>query len=190
MDVSSVSLSAGFTRRSVLTRLGIGASSMMLAVPLSVVAQDATPAARELPPTIAEWAEGWRTVDPARIAATYSDTAAIVDVPTATTLEGREAIQAYLTQFFAAFDDFHAEILNLFATEEWAAAEWVFGGLYTGEFPGYPPGSGQSVTVYGAEIVSLAGGQIQQDHRYYDVYGILVQLGLAPSPEGAATPAT
>ena len=190
MDVSCVSSSAGLTRRSVLTRAGIGAAGMMLAVPLSVTAQDATPAAGVLPPTIAEWAEGWRALDPARIAAIYSETASMVDMSAATTLEGPEAIQAYLTEFFAAFEDFSSEILNLFATEEWAAAEWVFGGRYTGQFPGYPPGSSQSVTVYGAEILGLADGQIQQDRRYYDIYGILVQLGLAPSPEGAATPAT
>jgi steroid delta-isomerase-like uncharacterized protein len=190
MDDSCVSLPAGFTRRSVVTRLGIGAAGMLLAAPLSAVAQDASPSATDLPPAVAEWAAGWRALDPARIAATYGDTATIVDMPTGGTLEGREAIQAYLTQFFGAFDGFHAEILTLFATEEWAAAEWVFGGRYTGEFSGFPPGRGQSITVYGSQIMSLTDGQIQQTHRYYDVYGILVQLGLVPSPEDAATPAT
>ncbi len=177
------------TRRSTLARLGAGGLGAALAArSLAAAAQGATPpAAADLPPGLQEYVAAWEALDADGIAAAYAEDAVAETVPTGTRLEGRDAIRASLSGLFAVFEDLSVEVVSVFATGSCAAAEWQFTGHYTGQLPGFPPGAGQPVTVCGAEILELADGQIQSEREYYDVYGILVQLGVVP-PAGAGTP--
>ncbi len=178
------------SRRSALVRLGAGSLGMALAArSLTSAAQEATPGlVTDLPPILQEYVAAWAALDADRLAATFAEDAVSENVPTGAVLEGREAIPSYFAGLFAAFEDLTAEITTIFATDVGAAAEWTFGGHYTGQVPGFPPGEGQLVSVRGASILTQADGLIQRAHEYYDVYGILVQLGVVPPP-GGATPA-
>ncbi|HEV2107606.1 MAG TPA: ester cyclase, partial [Thermomicrobiales bacterium] len=127
-------------------------------------------------------------LDPDQIADLYAEDAVAVDVAVGTELQGREAIRAYLVEFIGAFSDASAEVPTVFAAETQAAMEWIFQGRYTGALPGFPPGEGQPVTLHGFSLVEFSEDAIQRTVDFYDVYGILVQLGVVPPPAGA-TPA-
>jgi steroid delta-isomerase-like uncharacterized protein len=152
------------------------------------VAQDGTPAA--LPAPLAGWVTGWEAqpliAEP--IAAAYVDDAVYEEVATGVVRTGRPEILAYLTDFFAAFADARAEVEEAFAAGEHGAATWTFNGRYTGQLPGFPPGTGQPVTFRGASILDLRGGMIARETQYFDVYGLLVQLGIIPVPDGTPAP--
>lgn len=75
---------------------------------------------------------------------------------------------------------------SIFAAGDRAAAEWTFSGKYTGQFPGFPPGTGQPMEFQGAAILELHNGQIVHDTEYVNYLAILRGMGLLPG--APATP--
>jgi steroid delta-isomerase-like uncharacterized protein len=173
--------------------LMVSVSTLGLAATLlagAVVAQEASPAASpaELPAPLAGWVAEWEAqpLEAAPIAAAYTEDAVYEEVATGVSLSSREEIEGYLTGFFAAFCDGRADVEMAFATGDQAAATWTFTGRYTNQLPGFPPPGGQAVMFRGASILELREGMIDRETQYWDVYGILAQLGAVP---GAASPA-
>ena len=180
------------SRRGALVRLGAGGLGAALAARgLAAGAQEATPQGTPagLPPALAGWVAGWEALDPDRIAAAYAEDGAREDVATGQVQRGREEIRAYLSALFGAFTGLSSTFQSAFAAGDRAAAEWVLAGSYTGLVPGFPPGTGQQLSIRGAAVLELAGGEIVRDTEYFDVFGVLVQLGVVPAPDAGATPA-
>jgi steroid delta-isomerase-like uncharacterized protein len=152
-------------------------------------AQGSTPGANEVPAVLQEWAAAWSEHDDGtRLAALYTADATHEEVPSGTVFSGPEAIADYAQSHFAAFPDVMLELSSAFVAGDWAAAEWVYAGTYTGSLPGLPAGTGQPFSVRGTVIVELDGERIRRSASYFDFYSLLVQLGVLPAP-GAATPA-
>jgi steroid delta-isomerase-like uncharacterized protein len=151
-------------------------------------AQTGTPAASPmpLPPLIAEWETAMATRDPVSILALYADDAVWEEVPLGIALQGHAEIAAHLQQLFSATPDISYTVTAGFSTADQAVAEWVISGTLTGNFPGLPPGSGQSYSVRGVSLFQLVDGEIVRYTEYWDAYAFLVQLGALPAP---ATPA-
>jgi steroid delta-isomerase-like uncharacterized protein len=150
---------------------------------------DGTPDA--LPEPFANWVVAWETrplvADP--IAAAYVENAVYEEVASGIIRTGREEILAYLTDFFTAFTDGRASVETAFAAGEQGAAMWTFNGRYTGQLPGFPPGADQPISFRGASILVLREGAIVRETQFFDVYGLLIQLGAAPAPGPVSTPA-
>ena len=165
-------------------------------LPRAVVAQEASPSTSPtaLPAPLAGWVVAWEAqpLEAAPIAAAYTGDAVYEEVATGVSLGNREEIEAYLTGFVAAFSGARADVETAFATEDQAAATWSFTGRYTNQLPGFPPPAGQTVTFRGASILELREGMIARETQYWDVSGILAQLGAvigAPSPASGTPPA-
>ncbi|CAA9537639.1 MAG: hypothetical protein AVDCRST_MAG73-1573 [uncultured Thermomicrobiales bacterium] len=193
MDRPIVPSRPALTRRAALARLGGGGLALgVAAASRPTLAQESTPMAspEAVPPVLQDWVTGWETADTDRLASTYAEDAVVEVVPLATTLPGREAIRQYYASYFAAFTESIPRITTVFATAERAAAEWSFQGRYTGQFPGFPPGEGQPISVRGANIITLRDGQITAEHQYFDVAGLLAQLGIGASVPGTPAAST
>lgn len=149
---------------------------------MGVAGQEAANDVSTLPPAMAEWVAAMQSLDTARGAETYALDAVREVVPIKQIDRGREEIQARLQDVQDAFADGTARVPTAFAAGDQAVAEWVIEAHYTGELPGYPPGSGQPVTLRGVSLLSLADGAIARESLYVDVYGLLVQLGMVPAP--------
>ncbi len=180
---SSSSLAPCLSRRTTLKMGGLGFAAVASLKGLPVVAQQ-----DELPEPFAAFVAGWEALDADQIAGTYAEEGIAEDAPGGVVTQGREAIRSYLTDFFAAFSAATVEVPTAFATDEYGALVWVFSANYSGTVPGFPPGEGQLVTVQGVTIAEFANDEIQRTTEYYDVYGILIQLGVVPTPEEGATP--
>jgi steroid delta-isomerase-like uncharacterized protein len=153
------------------------------------VAQGATPPAGSVPPILRAWAAAWSAHDAGvSLARLYTGDATHEEVPSGTVFRGPAAIAGYARSHFAAFPDVRLDLRSGFAAGDWAAAEWVYGGAYTGSLPGLPPGTGRRFSVRGAAIFELQGEKIRRSASYFDFYTLLVQLGVLPAPEAAATP--
>jgi steroid delta-isomerase-like uncharacterized protein len=179
-------------RRQLVGGLFGGAVAVVLAgrSPSSTAAQDPTPMAGTLPTAlqVQEWAVAWSEHDDgARLAALYTDEATHEEVPSGTVFTGPEAIGGYAKSHFEAFPDVALDLTSAFTSGNWAAAEWVYGGTYTGSLPGLPPGAGQPFSVRGTAIFELDGGKIRRSASYFDFYSLLVQLGVLPAPEAESS---
>ena len=190
-DGVATALAAGASRRRFVRVVGAGAAGAVLAAGARTRAgaQPASPAAP--PPALAEWVAGWEALDAGRNVASYAEDGVLVAVPTGETVRGREAIRANIEALFAAFSDATARMPSVLVAGDRAAAEWTFEGRYTGQIPGLPPGTGQPVAFRCVSVLELAGGAIQRNTRYFDLFGLLVQTGaIPPAVAAAGTPAT
>ncbi|MBA2520826.1 MAG: ester cyclase [Chloroflexia bacterium] len=177
-------------RRRLLGGLLGGAMTVALAGrgPAVTANQATPPAAGEVPAVLQEWAAGWSEHDDGtRLAALYTKDGTHEEVPSGTVFSGPEAIANYAASHFAAFPDVALELSSAFVAGDWAAAEWTYGGTYTGSLPGLPPGAGQPFSIRGTAVFELDGDRIRRSASYFDFYGLLIQLGVLPAP-GAATP--
>ena len=174
------------SRRMVLRGLGGGGlAAVLLAGPVAwLAAQEATPPAG--PAFFEEFRRQWATAaatgDAAPVIPFYAADAVFEDVPFGLVFRGSAEIEAFLVPFFANYSDASVEWRNVFATDDQAAAELVFAGRYTGQLPGSPPGTGQSVTVRSVHIYEFADEKIRRQTVYFDAYGVLRPIGARPAP--------
>jgi ketosteroid isomerase-like protein len=130
----------------------------------------------DIPAPLAGWVTDWEAqplvAEP--IAAAYTDDAVYEEVASGVVRSGREEINAYLTEFLAAFADPRAEVESVFAI-------WAFTGNYVGQRPGLPAGTGQPISFRGASLLDLRDGMIFRETQFFDAYGLLIQVGAVPA---------
>jgi steroid delta-isomerase-like uncharacterized protein len=120
--------------------------------------------------------------DAAGYAAMFAPNGMIHDPAYAEPLEGRAAIQADVETFMRAFPDLRATVRSLIEQGDTGAADSRFRGTHLGplELPSGPiPPTGRKVDFSGAAFVRLDGqGRVLEESRYYDLAGLLSQLGV------------
>jgi steroid delta-isomerase-like uncharacterized protein len=158
-----------------------------LAVPLLVEsrvgAQEASPAAVDLPPLLQQAVASFNSGDAAAVAALYSEKGIHEDIPAGVRVQGRAEISAYVDYLFGQLDDHRFEPIFGWKDGDLAILEYIFTGT--------DPASGQPVTYRGVIVAEYDGDLIRRSTDYYDLASILGQLGLLDLDAGpaAATPA-
>jgi len=80
--------------------------------------------------------------------------------------------------------DARVEVTHLFATEDRAVVECILRGTHSGPLHGpagaLPP-SGRSMRLQACEVFQVSNGMIVSHHTYYDMLGLLQQLGALPA---------
>lgn len=176
------------SRRNALAHLGAGSLGAVLAAGgMTVRAQEATPVGmQDLPPGLVGWVEGWETLDIDKIVEAYAEDGVHEDMAQNELFSGRDEIRSHLEPLSTEFTDPSSQFTHIVLGDQGVSVEWTFQGTYTGQVPGFPPGTGEEILIRGVSVIELTDGQIQREREYYDVFGILQQLGLVPAP--SATP--
>lgn len=97
---------------------------------------------------------------------------------------GREAIREEFVGFATAFPDSRLRTKRAFGQKDWVGAEFTFTGTHNGPLtdPGgqaVPP-TNRPLRLEYAVVYKLKGGEITERHEYFDLLGMMTQLGLAP----------
>ena len=100
-------------------------------------------------------------------------------------LHGRDIWRQGAAMFRRAFPDLHAEIEDIFGSGDRVAVRLSMSGTHRGEYLGIPA-TGRSFTIDGIDIVRIEDGQIKEVWHIENIFGLLQQLGVVPSPEPAA----
>jgi hypothetical protein len=97
-------------------------------------------------------------------------------------LSGREAVKKDMADFFTAFPDLHFERTGTLVDGDTLVWEGVMSGTNLGPLAlptGLVPATNRKVAIRMCGIGSINGaGEISEERRYYDVAGLLDQLGL------------
>lgn len=127
--------------------------------------------------------EAFNAHDPAGFAATYAAGTIVHDpfYPEAT--RGRAAVEKDTADFLRAFPDARMEIVGTTLAEgDTLAAQFVVLGTHHGPLAtpdGDIPPTGRSLRLEGGLFTTVdARGEAVHERRYYDVAGLLAQLGL------------
>ena len=128
--------------------------------------------------------DAWNSHDAARVGALYTDGATLLDPFYAEPLVGRSAIQMDAADFFIAFPDLAFRPTKVIADGTTVVVEVLSSGTNTGplQLPAGPsPATSRRVEFSVASVIDLdAAGRIREERRYFDVAGLLMQLGLMP----------
>ena len=110
-------------------------------------------------------------------------------------LKGREAVMQYVTQEFARYPDFSLQTVDILSAETKVGVQYVATWIETADVAA----AGTKVTAPGVWILTVKDGKIAHIEQYFDMFAMLVQLGLIPEsvlaqigrlmPESALVPA-
>ena len=94
---------------------------------------------------------------------------------------GLEGLKDVLRGMRAAFPDLNFAIHEQIAEGDKVASRFEWAGTHQQEFLGVPP-TGRQVRVWGVVIDRLEHGRIKDTRIIMDVFGLMMQLGVFPSP--------
>lgn len=129
----------------------------------------------------------WSTHDPDQTLSVLADDAIWIDVGVPEAMRDRETIRNYIVSWFTAFPDLTTPWFNRVVSEDQVATEVRWSGTNSGPLqmaPGTPaiPATGKRVNGHGAYFLKVRNGKVVEVHTHPDVAGIMMQLGMVPSP--------
>lgn len=94
---------------------------------------------------------------------------------------GLKGLKEFLTDYHNAFPDIQVEVENLIAEGDKVVSHVTSRGTHKGELMGIAP-TGKQVTVPVICISRFVGDKIVEDWEMIDLFGMLQQLDVIPSP--------
>jgi steroid delta-isomerase-like uncharacterized protein len=123
-----------------------------------------------------------------RFGATMSPDCVYDEPGTQRHVEGVDAVVDVNRGWKDAFPDAHGTVERAVAANGTATLEITWEGTQSGTLhtPGgdLPP-SGRRVAVKAVQVIDVEGDKITESHHYFDMAGMLQQLGVAGQPTGA-----
>jgi steroid delta-isomerase-like uncharacterized protein len=119
----------------------------------------------------------WNAHDPEAVAAVFAEDAVIRDAGSSEVEIGPGAVRERAGRLIAAFPDLTLERVDLVVDGSRHADRWILTGTHEGELLGLAP-TGRKVRVDGATFTVMNDdGLVAEDHHYFDLAGLLTQLG-------------
>jgi steroid delta-isomerase-like uncharacterized protein len=118
-----------------------------------------------------------------RILRLYDDDVLVYTTRSPEMMRGKEAIRENIESLFKGFPDFSSKVLDRIITDDQVVVEFENSGTNTGPVdtgPGRPvfPPTGKEATMRGVVLLKIKKGKIVEFHQYYDIAGLMMQLGL------------
>ena len=101
--------------------------------------------------------------------------------PAGQEVNGPEGLKQYLTIYFNAIPDLHAKVEDVFAEGDRVGSRATCIGTHKGELMGIAP-TGKQVTITVICLSRLMNDKIVEDWELVDLFGMMQQLGVFPSP--------
>ena len=120
--------------------------------------------------------DAWNGGDAEALVAAFTKDGTLCNPDTFPGVSG-EAIAAYAKGVWAAFPDFHIELLNAGEIEPGLVAHhWLAQGTNTGQGNDGSEPTGRAVAIKGASIIQIEGEKIVSDQCYFDRVALAEQL--------------
>jgi steroid delta-isomerase-like uncharacterized protein len=103
--------------------------------------------------------------------------------PTLGSLKGRSALDKMWTGLFSMFPDYQIRKMRSFGQDDWVCLEVEESGTMKGPIHAGPretPATGKSFKIPSSIICRVEDGRIEEVRIYFDVLGLMAQLGLGP----------
>lgn len=128
------------------------------------------------------WIEDLSKADSDHFVALHTEDATVHDPTFPAPLQGRKAIRNWLGGLYAMFPDYHVEKVRSFGNGDWVCLESVISGTMQGPIQGpgghVVPATGKSFRINACVLCRVQGHEIAEVRTYYDVMGLMAQLGL------------
>lgn len=118
----------------------------------------------------------------------YATDAVSEDIPLQSVWKGKAGLEDGVRSWLEAIPDTRMEVRSLHANDHFGSLEWTMSGTLRGAVDGLPPeiaalAEGKQFSMHGATLYQFStDGRIQREALYWDLAGVLAQLGVLPSP--------
>lgn len=96
-------------------------------------------------------------------------------------IRGLAALKAVYEGSHEGFPDFRIDWDDVIVSGDTIVTRWTIEATHAGDLRGLPP-TGRRVRFSGAAFDRVAEGRIVEEWVYFDLFDLLVQLGVAPAP--------
>jgi steroid delta-isomerase-like uncharacterized protein len=127
---------------------------------------------------VRRWAELWSTGDLAHTDRVFAGDVRDHRMSPVSSIEGIEGEKRFIASIRSSFPDLQVEIEDMVVERDRIAARVVHRGTHRGDFLSISP-TGRSVVYEGTVIFRIADHRIAERWGTVDVFGILLQLGVA-----------
>ena len=127
--------------------------------------------------------DAWNNRDWETFLAAVDQDTEVLSVPTGQTFRGPQGFMQYAQSWAGAFPDARVEVSNMIVSDEGAVVEFTGRGTHTAPLTtpmGEIPATNRRVEHPFCDVYSLRGGRVRSQHAYFDVAGLMRQLGVAP----------
>ena len=139
---------------------------------------------------VGDFARSMNAKEPETLLRYYADNAELWDPSYPAPIRGKAAIRESIEKWSAAFSELKMNVKDIIQSGNKVAITMEVTARNTGEMEAGPgetfPVTNKTATLQVAEILTIENGKITRDYTYFDVMGMLVQLGLAPGAELAS----
>jgi steroid delta-isomerase-like uncharacterized protein len=122
----------------------------------------------------------WNEGDATLAREVFAEDVVVHDIPLGTTHEGVDAFTEWMREVREGFPDFRVETQDVVVGESKLVAQWVATGTHDGPLSIGAEPTGRQADWQGATVYAVADGTVTEAWWYYDMLGILEQLGLVP----------
>jgi len=123
-----------------------------------------------------------------RAAAFVAPECAWLNVPTGETWRGPGGLRQDMQGWATAFPDSKVEVTNLISAGDWVVVEFKGRGTHKGPLmgpTGQIPPTGRWLDLSFCDLIQFRNGKVVGGRSYFDVAGMLQQLGLMPAARQA-----
>ncbi len=113
-----------------------------------------------------------------------ADTYVAYDPAVPEPIRGPQGARENAEMYLAAFPDGRITVDDQLAEGDMVATRWTGRGTHQGELMGIAP-TGKQTTVSGTTISRVEAGKIVEEWTNWDTLGLMVQLGVVPTPARA-----
>jgi steroid delta-isomerase-like uncharacterized protein len=109
------------------------------------------------------------------------DDCKLSDLATGATYRGVKGHRDFEQNWISGFPDAKAEVVNAFGSGDSVCCEVVGSGTHKGTLKGPSggiPATGRKVELHKVDVYRCRGGRVVEGRTYYDVAGMLHQLGI------------
>jgi steroid delta-isomerase-like uncharacterized protein len=121
----------------------------------------------------------WNSHNVAGILAHYDDAITWHDMAADRTYRGKGEVGTFLRSLFSALPDLRLELTTRLPHGDYVAEEYTFTGTHQGSLFGIPA-TGRALQIRAVSFVRMRDGRLAEDNFYFDVAGVLAQMGLFP----------
>jgi SnoaL-like polyketide cyclase len=130
------------------------------------------------------WVEGLSSKNIEQFVNCHEDSVVLYDPTLPKPLKGQGELRNWVTGLYGMFPDYHVDRVRSFGQDEWVCLEAEESGTMRGPLHGpgghnVPP-TNKSFRMQSSIVCKTIGGKISEVRLYYDVLGLMGQLGLGP----------
>jgi len=109
------------------------------------------------------------------------------EVPNQRDYEGLDEFKAWVTEVRTAFPDFETEATSIIVGDGSVVSQWTAAGTHEGEMVDLDiEPTGETITWEGVTVYTVDDEEVTEAWWYYDLAGMMVQLGVIPEPPARA----